>query len=82
MILWIDSRRTTATTLASIQAVAQDLSRQRNGTDDATAKNGTIAEDGRDVSRVLKSAMSAAHRAGMLVDNMEMVESSQELERR
>ena len=60
-------RRTTATTLASIQSAANDLSRPTEHMETA------------DLGSILKGAIEAAQRAGELVDNLELVEKSEGL---
>lgn len=68
--------------MASFQAAAQDFSRQNSGVTEATGRNGTASDGGsHDLSGVFTSAMKAAQRAGRVVDNMELTEKSEELER-
>ena len=62
-------RRTTATTLASIQSAAHELSHREDQTKAA------------DLGTVFSGAMDAAKRAGELVDNVELLEKSELLEK-
>ena len=76
LYLYIFLRRTTATTLASIEAVAKEM-RQEN------AKNKTQAQklsETPDLGGVFLSAMKAAQKAGQVVDNIELMEKSEGLE--
>jgi hypothetical protein len=74
--LQFDAQRTTATTLASVQAAAKDLSRPTSQEDKVVSDDRS-----RDLGTVFLSAMKAAQRAGRLVDNLELMEKSEELEK-
>jgi curved DNA-binding protein CbpA len=63
-------RKTTAATLASVQAAANDLIRKEEKT------------ESKDLTEAFKSAMEAARRAGRYVDSMELLEKSDLLESR
>lgn len=68
--------RTTATTLASVQAAAKEL-RQED------VQNKTSSEklsETPDLGGVFLSAMKAAQKAGQIVDNIELIEKSEGLE--
>ena len=60
-------RRTTATTFASVSAIAQDLGRSN--------KNGTSV----DIGSAVNSAIAAGVKAGQLLDRLELVENSNSL---
>lgn len=83
-------RRTTATTLAGIQAVSKDLasssrSRRTNLSSAANGTNVTGTEQSTgsaDLLSTFEKAMAAAKRAGKYVDSIELIEKSQELEQR
>lgn len=89
-------RRTTATTFAGIQALAEDLNgkRRKECSDSAvrsasvpsaagTAFNGTIdsKQQASDLSTSFQAAMDAAQRANRYVDSIELKEKSAELEK-
>ena len=79
-------RRTTATTLASLQAAAQKLAetkkRQEQQEHNSKTSNNNNNSNHQSLGQTVQAAMAAARRAGRAVDKMEMMEKSQELEQR
>ena len=75
------NHRTTATTLASIQAAAKEMRLENNknviGNSSGTT---TTRETTPDLGGIFMSAMKAAQKAGRIVDNIEMLEKSEVLE--
>lgn len=65
-------RRTTATTVASVTAVAKDIQNQQK----QSSKNGS---DSVDLKSAVSSAIQAGQRAGKLIDGMELLEKSKAL---
>lgn len=64
-------RKTTAATVASVQAAAQDLTKEESSTGSK-----------RNIGSTFQSAVRAAQRAGMYVDSLELLEKSQTLAER
>jgi curved DNA-binding protein CbpA len=74
-------RRTTATTLASFQAAAQELSSSsKNKNNNSSSSNKNKNDD--NFTSTWQTAMAAAMRAGQAVDKMELDEKAEELQQR